>query len=191
MSQSNPSATEEYDFVDVSVEQFREYELANGETYRIDNPVALYVKESGSHRVLAEMENGQYESHYIDAEGKRPIRWVVEAGQPFFLSWGAEAAKATPAPAVQPRPGDTISMMESRPRISVTRGLEIDDGAENLGSIELQFKGLDDADNGVYTPDDFVATLRDRLHRVGGEATIRTTSHGFMVEETAINGAAE
>jgi len=94
MSHSTPNNTD-LEFVDVSREEYREYETSNG-TYRIDNPVALAVKPSGSHRVLSyDDELDKFVSHYIPADGVRPLRWVVKTGEPFFIGWGETAVKNT------------------------------------------------------------------------------------------------
>lgn len=178
---TNPSSDDELEFVDISIEQFREYELANGGTYRIDDPVALFVREeSGNHRVLSRREDGQYVSHHVPGDGRRPVRWVVEPGESFFLGWGPEAAKSTPAPAVQP--GGGITVQPDSPSVtSVSYSDEVSGG--EVGSIELQYRAEDEADTGTYTPAAFSHTLRDRLEQIGGEGLIITTSQGFIVAE--------
>lgn len=116
MSHTNPSPSEDFDFADISREEFREYQLEGGDTYRIENPVALYVKDSGSHRVLAQREDGRLESHYIDPDGKRPVKWVVGPGEPFFLGWGPASADGTPAPEVQPGLEEENSSSQQSPQ---------------------------------------------------------------------------
>lgn len=69
--------------IDISSEQYRVYNYANGQTFRIDDPVRLYVLDDNgtSHRV-------------VDAIGMthRPergwvgISWMPKAGEPAFVA---------------------------------------------------------------------------------------------------------
>lgn len=88
---TSPPTNKDLEFIDISREEFREYQTSNG-TYRIENPVALAVKPSGSHRVLS-YDRGieKYVSHYIPTDGVRPIKWVVKPGKKFFVGWGPTA----------------------------------------------------------------------------------------------------
>ena len=49
------------EFVDISSEQWREYQFLGGETIRIDAPLKLNVSESGGHRIF----DAEGVSHYI------------------------------------------------------------------------------------------------------------------------------
>jgi hypothetical protein len=93
MSTHHNPTSEDLPFVDISQETYREYELANGNTYHIENPVALFVREeSGNHRVLSfDSGRGRYISHHVPGDGRRPIRWEVEPGSAFFRGWGEAA----------------------------------------------------------------------------------------------------
>jgi hypothetical protein len=154
MPHTNPHSSESFDFVDISREQFREYNLAGGTSYRIENPVALYVKESGSHRVVAKMPNGQYESHYIDAEGKRPVKWVVGPGEPFFLGWGKTSAEGTPVPITQPTIDAEVRSGASL-RSEEAETISLEGGAETttLNSKEADANGYDTSDAGQIMSD--------------------------------------
>lgn len=127
---TTPAGDESLEAVSIIGEHERTYHLAGGRTYTIEAPVALAVKPSGSHRVLSrEIENGQptgrYVSHYIDADGKRPVEWVVKPGEPFFKAWTEESAEGIEAPATQPQ-------LTSEPTIDVGSGpsLYLDENEE-------------------------------------------------------------
>jgi hypothetical protein len=124
MAHSTPE-NEDLNFVDISIERYRVYTTPNGE-YRIENPVALAVKPSGSHRVLAEHpdEENLYVSHYIPADGRRPIRWVVEENKPFFIGWGEKAVKNT---GIHTQPSENISESAEG-----DRGFSLPDTAEKV-----------------------------------------------------------
>lgn len=68
----------EYEFVDISSEQYREYDF-NGVSVRIDRPAYLAVSENG-HRVLD--ESGV--SHYIGFDGFY-FKWESKDGKPHFV----------------------------------------------------------------------------------------------------------
>lgn len=60
---------------DVTSESWREYIFADGFTYKIENPVTLYVKrkaEGDSHRVV----DRAGVTHYVPM-GWRALRWVA------------------------------------------------------------------------------------------------------------------
>lgn len=195
---TNPSSDDGLDFVDISIEQFREYELAGGETYRIENPVALFVREdSGNHRVLSRREDGQYVSHHVPGDGQRPIRWVVEPGEPFFLGWSQSAADSTEAPAVQPDPDGSGIGTTSSTGIQIDGNINKADTVETDASnspwtftnaysekeVELQIRGKTTGESDQCSKVDFADELEDRLHDLGGSATIQTTAQGFSIEE--------
>ena len=92
---SVPHEGDDLEFIDVSQEEYRTYFLPNGNRFVVPNPVALCVKPSGSHRVLAQREDGKYVSVYIPSEGNRPLEWVVESGAYFFNGWGPTAIENT------------------------------------------------------------------------------------------------
>ena len=67
------------EFVDISSEEWREYEFASGAKVRIDEPLQLHVSDHG-HRVLD--ANGT--SHYIPL-GWIHLSWRAKNGQPHFV----------------------------------------------------------------------------------------------------------
>lgn len=54
--------------IDISMEEYRTYVYANGDTYTIQNPKQLYIRDSGGHRVVDDKE-----AHII-ASGWKSIR---------------------------------------------------------------------------------------------------------------------
>lgn len=69
-----------YNFIDISSEQWRQYERPNA-TVRIDKPLALHTSKSGGHRVFD--ANGI--SHYIPS-GWVHLSWEVKEGAPHFVT---------------------------------------------------------------------------------------------------------
>lgn len=67
-------------FKSIETEQFRVYEFVDGSSFKINDPVALHVSESGGHRVL----DKQGISHYIPS-GWVHLYWKSKDGQPAFL----------------------------------------------------------------------------------------------------------
>jgi hypothetical protein len=69
-----------YQFTDISSEQFRVYVFERGAEIKIDAPTHLSVSKSGGHRLFD--SNGV--SHYIPA-GWIHLYWVSKDGQPNFV----------------------------------------------------------------------------------------------------------
>ena len=68
------------EFVDISSEQWREYQFLGGEKIRISAPLKLNVSENRGHRIFD--ANGI--SHYIPA-GWIHLKWKVKNGAPNFV----------------------------------------------------------------------------------------------------------
>lgn len=68
----------DYDFTDISSEQWREYDFASV-SVRINDPQYLAVSENG-HRVL----DGDGVSHYIGFDGFY-FKWQASDGEPHFV----------------------------------------------------------------------------------------------------------
>lgn len=69
----------DYQFFDVSSEEYREYVFLGKGIIKIDNPTHVAVSKSG-HRVLDEAGV----SHFIPAEWQA-IHWKAKEGQPHFV----------------------------------------------------------------------------------------------------------
>ena len=70
------------EWLDISNEQYREYDFGDGRMVRIEGPDKLHVKrkdEGDSHRIL----DVDGVSHYIPV-GWVKIEWEVHEGKPFF-----------------------------------------------------------------------------------------------------------
>jgi len=68
-------------FIDISSEEWREYERSNGTITKIKNPIALNVSKSGGHRIF----DGNGVSHYVTG-GWIHLYWHVKDGQPHFVA---------------------------------------------------------------------------------------------------------
>jgi hypothetical protein len=68
----------DYEFVDISSEEFRQYAFENS-TIEIVEPVLLSVSESGAHRIF----DAEGVSHYI-SPGWLAISWKAKPGRPHF-----------------------------------------------------------------------------------------------------------
>lgn len=68
------------DFKDISSENRRVYQYADGKDIVIDGPLALNVSSSGGHRLL----DCAGISHYIPS-GWRHLSWVCKKDQPHFV----------------------------------------------------------------------------------------------------------
>jgi len=72
----------QFDFMDISSEQYREYVNDRGEVwYRVEHPQWLAVSDSGGHRILDEAGV----CHYVQPEKCFAIRWKVYADMPHFV----------------------------------------------------------------------------------------------------------
>lgn len=67
--------------LDISSEAFRIYAYANGQRFRINAPVSLYVLDGGSHRVID--EEGMT---HRPTPGWLAISWKPKPGQPAFVA---------------------------------------------------------------------------------------------------------
>lgn len=68
---------------DLSTEKFRTYHFPKGATFFVNRPKKLFVKASGSHRIVAENAEGRIVSYYIPA-GWIGLSWEVYDGQDPF-----------------------------------------------------------------------------------------------------------
>lgn len=69
--------TTDFEFIDISSEEWREYDW----DYRIENPLWLAVSPSGSHRIL----DADGFSHYINPRESFAIKWKAKDGSPKFV----------------------------------------------------------------------------------------------------------
>lgn len=67
-------------FTNISSEQYRVYDFANGRTIRIDDPMWLNVSAGGGHRLF----DAGGTSHYIP-KGWIHLKWKAKDGQPHFV----------------------------------------------------------------------------------------------------------
>ena len=70
----------DWEFTDISSETERVYVFPNGQTYRVDHPLALHVSDSGGHRIF----DGEH-CHYVQPREGWAIRWRVRDGAPHFV----------------------------------------------------------------------------------------------------------
>ena len=70
----------DYVFIDISSEMYRTYIYSDNTFFIINNPIALSVSESGSHRIL----DADGISHYIP-KGYIHLCWKAKDGQPHFV----------------------------------------------------------------------------------------------------------
>lgn len=68
-------------FVNISSEQWREYDFGEDGVVRIDSPLALNVSRSGGHRVW----DADGVSHYVP-KGWIHLRWLVKPDNPHFVA---------------------------------------------------------------------------------------------------------
>lgn len=68
-----------FEFSDISSEQYREYVFPGGDCIRITKPLKLHVSESGGHRIFS----GDGTSYYIPA-GWIMLSWKVFDDRPHF-----------------------------------------------------------------------------------------------------------
>jgi len=71
--------TTDYDWKDISTEEFRAYIFPGGCTVYIYNPLKLHVSESGGHRIFDNEEI----CHYIPPKWIH-LYWIVKEGRPHF-----------------------------------------------------------------------------------------------------------
>ncbi len=69
----------EYDFIDISSEEYREYHFIGTDVLRLEEPQWLAISKSG-HRVLC--KDGR---SYFIANGWRYIEWKAKPGEPHFV----------------------------------------------------------------------------------------------------------
>lgn len=81
-------------FQDISQEKVRTYRFPDGSQISIEDPVALYVSDSGGHRILSGTEEKGYESHYVRPSW-RMLSWQVEKGSRPFIGFGETAQENT------------------------------------------------------------------------------------------------
>lgn len=68
------------DFVDISSEEWREYNFGNGNVVKIDGPLKLNVSKTGGHRLF----DNDGVSHYVPS-GWKHLKWKSKGGQPNFV----------------------------------------------------------------------------------------------------------
>ena len=71
----------EYEFKDISTEEYRIYMFPQFEGIRINSPTHLHVSDSGGHRIL----DASGESHYIP-KGWIHLRWKAKEGAANFVA---------------------------------------------------------------------------------------------------------
>ena len=69
-------------FTDISSEKQRVYFKGNEVVLVVDSPVALYVSNSGGHRIVG----GDGRCRYLKPEAWDIISWTVKEGQPHFVA---------------------------------------------------------------------------------------------------------
>lgn len=67
------------DFIDISSEEWREYEFLNGTKVRISAPLQLHVSDNG-HRIL----DAEGTSHYVPM-GWIHLSWHAKPNEPHFV----------------------------------------------------------------------------------------------------------
>lgn len=67
--------------LDIQSEEYRVYIYRDGSSLRIDNPIELFITESGSHRIIA--EDGLT---YRPTPGFYGIAWKAREGEPAFIA---------------------------------------------------------------------------------------------------------
>lgn len=69
-------------------EEFREYvDPKTGSVYRVTNPLALHISESGSHYVV----DAEGVTHHIKKDGSFTVRWKAGEGHPNISFSGFKA----------------------------------------------------------------------------------------------------
>lgn len=67
--------------LDIQSEEFREYIYEDGNVLVIENPIELFITDTGSHRVIA--EDGRV---YRPTPGYLGIAWKPRKGEPAFVA---------------------------------------------------------------------------------------------------------
>lgn len=71
----------DYEFKDISTEEYRVYHFPQLESIRINNPTHLHVSASGGHRIL----DADGVSHYIPS-GWLHLKWKAKEGEANFVA---------------------------------------------------------------------------------------------------------
>ena len=70
------------EWTDISAELYRTYIFPDGTSLRIENPLRLFVSDSGGHRVFSGNDGGK--CFYVRPSWAA-IEWKVRAGKPHFV----------------------------------------------------------------------------------------------------------